>query len=157
MERASRESWQNGPMPETCGELGYTAEFTPAEFRTLSLGVVPQEMEDMWFVFLDGDTLYLHRSWTGACIYQLTFAEIDGRHVVRRALVNRDPDQYRETDSSYDSKLLGFLIEGFLLGRSVPFPVPRGFEEPKGLYQHSVIGRAYPEESVDRSPDGSDS
>jgi len=28
-------------------------------------------MEDKWFIFLEDDWLYLHRSWTGTCVYKV--------------------------------------------------------------------------------------
>jgi hypothetical protein len=64
--------------------------------------------------------------------------------------VSRDPSQYKGTDVDYDRKLLRFLIDAFLLHLPAVFPMPAGVEStPPGLYQHSVVGRAYPESAPD--------
>ncbi|NNJ11667.1 hypothetical protein EKD04_015130 [Chloroflexales bacterium ZM16-3] len=48
-------------------------------------------MEDTWFAFVEGDTLHLHRSWTGYQIYAVTFAPRDGGSFIARVEANRDP------------------------------------------------------------------
>ena len=35
-------------------------------------------MEDKWFSYMDGNTLYAHRSWTGYCIYIIEINEETG-------------------------------------------------------------------------------
>jgi hypothetical protein len=66
------------------------------------------------------------------------------------AWVNRNTEQYRETRTDYDEKLLRFLIDALLLKKSVAFPIPTEIAEraPAGLYQHAVVGRSYPEATV---------
>ena len=44
-------------------------------------------MEDKWFSYMDGNTLYAHRSWTGYCIYII---EINVETGVHDVTVNRD-------------------------------------------------------------------
>lgn len=109
-------------MPEAHGVLLYHGEFTLGEFERISQGLIPQQMEDRWFASVEQDVLYIHRSWTGFCIYQVSFEERDGKHVVTEALVNRDPEQYRENDDQYDVKFLDYLIRRSLLGQRVRFP-----------------------------------
>lgn len=116
-------------------------------------GLVPIEMEDKWFIyFLDG-WLYFHRSWTGACIYAV---RLDGSPAGVRTTdswVNRDPEEYQGQDLEYDRKLVSFLIDAFLLGRSAQFPLPGGTpQQTPGVYQHHIVGRAYPEVEHPPSP-----
>jgi len=141
-------------MPQETAVLSYRAEFSPEEFEKISLGVVPQEMEDKWFIYLDGTTLHLHRSWTGICIYQVELEEKAGKYAVRRVLVNRNPTEYQATDDVYDSELLHFLVSNLLLGRKIEFPVPgaSSSEAPNGIFQHHISGTAYPERPVSRKP-----
>jgi hypothetical protein len=80
-------------------------------------------MEDKWFVFMEGSTLYLHRSWTGSCIYQLTLAREGTAYVVSEAFANRDESQYPGGDDLGDAKLLMYLIDHLLLQKSIPMPV----------------------------------
>jgi hypothetical protein len=149
MTAESKDSWKTLPMPAETGVLKYSAEFSPEEFGRIALGVRPQQMEDKWFIYVEGDVLYLHRSWTGTCIYQVEFVARDGNHAVSRALVNRNPSQYRETDDAYDAVLLDFLISNLLLGKRNAFPLRAGLpkETPKGAFQHHVTGTAFPEKA----------
>jgi len=150
METAHKDAWKTQPMPRETAVLGYSGQFSSEEFEKISLGLIPKEMEDKWFIYLDGTTLHLHRSWTGICIFEVEFEEIDGKHIVRRALVNRNQTQYQGTDDAYDSALLHFLISNLLLGKRVEFPIPSALPKgaPKGIFQHHISGTAYPEKPV---------
>ena len=140
---ATRESWSNvRPLPEQRALLSLQREFTKQEYELMRYGLIPEVMEDKWFIFLEDDVLYFHRSWTGNCIYQLTLKKDGARYKVAEALVNRDASQYSGTDDGYDEKLLTFLIDCLLLGRPSTFPVPAGVPSgiATGLYHHSVAG-----------------
>jgi hypothetical protein len=117
------------------------------EAEQLMLGLVPQGMEDKWFIYHADGVLRFHRSWTGAFIYALRLDGSPAGVRVTDSWVNRDPEQYRETDTEYDRRLVGFLIDAFLLERpDVRFPMPPSAEGmPRGVYQHNQVGRAYPE------------
>ncbi|MBP5256405.1 MAG: hypothetical protein J6Z80_05035 [Clostridia bacterium] len=77
------------------------------EMDALRRGNVPREMEDKWFWYMEGDTLFAHRNWTGFCIYRIDFAE-DGKHLVT---VNRDPEQYKSTSVGEDVRTLNKLLD----------------------------------------------
>ena len=64
-------------------------------------------MEDKWFWYMEGPTLWAHRSWTGHCIYRIDFGEGDN-HVVS---VNRDPAQYACTSIEEDIGSLNRLLD----------------------------------------------
>ncbi len=74
---------------------------------TLRRGNIPQAMEDKWFWYMEGSTLWAHRSWTGYCIYRIDMKE-DGRHAVT---VNRDPEQYGCTSIEEDAATLNKLLD----------------------------------------------
>ena len=150
MTRASRTSWKTLPPPQQREPLDFAAVFDDAGTELLVLGLVPREMEDKWFIYFEQGWLFLHRSWTGACIYGVQLERSpEGARVVD-SWVSRDPTQYKGTDLYYDRKLLRFLIDALLLRRPAVFPLPAGVEgAPPGLYQHSVVGRAYPESPPD--------
>jgi len=124
-ERATHESWSNlKPMPAQHAQLSLQRAFTEHEYAQIRLGFIPEHMEDKWFIFTEDDTLYIHRSWTGHCIYQLTLSQEGTNYVVSEALVNRDESQYSGSDDLYDEKLLIFLIDYLLLNKSGPLPMP---------------------------------
>lgn len=124
--------------------LPYERRFSAAEHARLAQGLVPAQMEDKWFIYLENGLLRLHRSWTGACIYGVRL-EMDGEQsVVKEAWVSRATSEYTRTDDAYDARLLSFLVERLLLGREVPFPVPDAIEggDRASLYRHHVVGHA---------------
>lgn len=134
-------------LPTAHKELGFRREFTVEEYDLLARGLIPRDMDDKWFIFLEADHLYFHRSWTGHLIYQIRLNKEGEKYSVDEALVNREPTQYNASDDEYDVALLGFLIDNFLLGKQTPFPVPSNLPDnvPKGLYQHHVSGSGYRE------------
>jgi hypothetical protein len=141
---AKHDSWRTVPMPPAFAVLDYTARFAPDEFEVLSRGVVPREMEDRWFIYFENDTLSLHRSWSGVCIYKVTIEREGEGGVVRTAIANRAPEQYSQTDDAYDARMLQFLIGSLLLGRDVPFPVPSDAPKAsKALNKHHLAGSGF--------------
>lgn len=134
-------------MPRSRQRLPFARSFTQEEVDRISLGLVPQRMQDKWFIFLEDDHLFFHRSWTGHCMHQLRLETREQAYAVAEAWVNREPAQYRNTDDEYDVALLRFLTDGLLLGQDRSFPLPRGLPKhlPEGVYQHHVTGTAYPE------------
>ena len=124
-ERATRQSWPNpNPLPAQRSQLSLQRAFTEQEYERISLGFIPDSMEDKWFMFTEGGTLYIHRSWTGNCIYQLTLIKQGTGYVIGEAFANRDQSQYSGSYDSYDEKLSMFLIDHLLLNRRYPMPMP---------------------------------
>jgi hypothetical protein len=106
--------WQTRPMPATVAALPFARSFAAEELALLRRGLVPEAMEDKWFVVWHDDALWLHRSWTGLCVYRLRFApDAGGRVRVVEALVNRDPQQYCPTDA-HDLATLPWLLDSLL-------------------------------------------
>lgn len=72
-------------------------------------------MEDKWFSYFEDNKLYIHRSWTGICIYIVEFnfksnfisKFITNKH---RVIVNRDENQYSCTDIDEDIEQLNYLL-----------------------------------------------
>ena len=104
---ARRSDWKTEPMPEQNETFILSRSFSDEEMDALRCGNVPQAMEDKWFWYMEGLTLWAHRSWTGYCIYRIAFRE-DGHHLVT---VNRDPEQYSCTSTEEDGKTLNKLLD----------------------------------------------
>jgi hypothetical protein len=140
-ETATRDSWKHRPLPDARAALAYARTFDRAEHARLQRGLVPDQMEDKWFIFLDGERLFFHRSWTGTCIYAVKLRAAGEGVAVEEAWANRAPEEYRETDDAYDAKVLGFLVERLLLGRDVKFPLREHVDPAKAsAIIHSVVG-----------------
>lgn len=141
---ATRDSWKIKSMPEQRGRLQLDRTFSVEEYGRLRRGLVPEVMEDKWFIYLERDWLSFHRSWTGICIYRLRLELVRGTYRVAEAYVNRDPAQYQGTDDDYDRSLVMYLIDRLLLGKHVPFPIPDTLEEgvEGAVYQFHMVGHA---------------
>ena len=142
-ERATRQSWPAlKPLPAQRAQLSLKRAFTEQEYERICLGFIPEQMEDKWFMFVEDDTLYIHRSWTGFCIYQLTFIKDDANYVVGKVFANRDASQYAGAGDLYDEKMVMFLIDFLLLQERKMMPMPANL--PAGiateLYFHHVLG-----------------
>lgn len=103
---AERNDWKRRDMPEQQDSFLFRRPFTAEQMAVLRHGSIPQEMEDKWFWFMEGDTLFAHRSWTGYCIYRIDFKP-DQNHLVT---VNRDPEQYGCTSAAEDAQNLNKLL-----------------------------------------------
>jgi len=117
-------------------------------------GLIPRQMEDKWFIYFEEPWIYFHRSWTGPCIYGIRFESSTTGVLAVESWVSRDSTQYRETRTEYDQLIAKFLVDAFLLGKSATFPVPSDLpvDIPKGLYQHQLVGRAFPESIFPAGP-----
>lgn len=110
--------WEIQSMPNENMKLDYKRAFTKQEFDKISIGHLPREMEDKWFIFMENNSLYFHRSWTGVCIYIVTFQNDGDKNTTVETIVNRDKEQYAETDDESDINLLNDLIDYILLGNN---------------------------------------
>jgi hypothetical protein len=145
--RATNKSWKHLPPPSEREPLGFEAFFTNEEAERMMLGLIPEEMEDKWFIYYEEGWLRFHRSWTGAFIYALQLDSSPAGVQVADSWVNRNQQQYTASDIAYDRRLVRFLIDAFLLKKSdAPFPMPENVADAqKGIVQHSLVGRGYPE------------
>jgi hypothetical protein len=134
-----RDSWKTEPVGETV-PIRYRDRFDESEFERMSAGLIPHQMEDKWFVYFEGLTAFMHRSWTGQHVYTVEFTRRSDRVVIERARVALDA-----TQGELDAPLLRFLLRGLLLHQTVPFPIPRDVaidEQP--IFMHSLVGYQFP-------------
>ena len=104
---AERNDWKRLDMPKQHDTFILRRPFTARQMAALRRGNIPQVMEDKWFWFMEGNTLFAHRSWTGVCIYRMEIKS-DGDHAVT---VNRDPEQYKCASAEEDVRQLNKLLD----------------------------------------------
>jgi hypothetical protein len=143
---AASTSWKRTPFKE-CVPIPYHAAFDAEQFVRLKAGLIPQRMEDKWFIYYEKPELFFHRSWTGQPVYRLTLAPLaDGGAAVSEALWSKWLVVASKDGPDYQVQLLDFLVANLLLGQSKSFPLPSGVREPMpGLFQHHVSGPGFPE------------
>jgi hypothetical protein len=145
---ATRASWKTHACSEQREALSLAAVYSPSEFEQIKAGLIPEEMEDKWFIFFEAPWLYLHRSWTGFCIYGVRFDISSQGAVITESWVSRKKDQYRGTDTVHEQRLLKFLIDALLLKKLVAYPMPADAGETleaRVIHQHAVVGCVCPE------------
>ena len=104
---AEKSDWKTYDMPAQRETFILDRTFTEEQMAALRKGNIPREMEDKWFWYMTGNTLYAHRSWTGFCNYIIEFRD-DGHHLVT---VSRDPEQYECTDIEADRERVNDLLD----------------------------------------------
>ncbi len=113
---AKRGDWQNKPIIKPQAIPPPSRIWTTEDMEGIRRGYIPHVMEEKWFIFVENDHLFAHRSWTGMGRYEATFVPIEGGYVIEHAVVesahNRDSDE-KET------QLLEMLILGHLTNKSL--------------------------------------
>lgn len=105
-----KSDWQNIDMPELNKNFILKRKLTSKEIELIKIGHLPKQMEDKWFMFFENEKLFIHRSWTGFCIYIVDINDSGKLKVV----VNRDQNQYKETNIKKDKIQLDNLLNTLL-------------------------------------------
>jgi hypothetical protein len=136
IEIATRSSWITRPLPAERAALNMVGTYEPADFDRIKAGLIPDGMDDKWFMFYEAPWLYAHDSWLGFCVFGVKFEVLaEGAEIVE-SWVSRDTEQWGGTNTGFEARFLTFLIDALLLNKPVPFP---GAASP--LAQHILVGR----------------
>ncbi|CAB4040993.1 Hypothetical predicted protein, partial [Paramuricea clavata] len=81
-------------MPEKNKTVQLNVGYSDQEMEKIKFGIIPRDMDDRWFIYYgeDEETLYLHRSWTGFCVYMVKFKNVDSGFAALNTVVNEDPE-----------------------------------------------------------------
>ncbi len=122
------EDWQIQPMPERQATLAIDWLYDARAAFRIQKGCFPTSMDQKWFMWFEEPVLHMHRSWTGYCVFQVTFKrDGDGLRAVS-VLANRDPRQYTETDDTADWSLVVQTLDHLFVS-SPDEPYKDGFLE----------------------------
>lgn len=103
----TKDDWETEPMPKKNTRFTIKRKFSDADIARIKKGHAPVEMEDRWFYYYEDGKAYYHRSWTGTCIFIVEFNFRTNKHIVT---VNRDENQYSNTDFNEDMELINDLL-----------------------------------------------
>jgi len=115
--KATRADWKVLEMSQP-HKIDFSIPFTEEQFEELTCGLIPEEMEDKWFIFFEEDWLYFHRSWTGTMTYKLRINryEMEKEYSIKEFWAERDDTIYSNTDDTKDIQIVLLLIANGLLG-----------------------------------------
>ena len=120
--RATKDDWKTKPLSDRHTTLKLNRVFTPEEMHLITMGYIPEEMENKWFIFWEDGSLYFHRSWTGICMYVVHFKKNGDTYEMYEADINRDPEEYKKEEGEEIIDSINFLIDRLLLHRNVKLP-----------------------------------
>lgn len=104
------------PMPAEHAMVTAQFGFADEQMVNIRLGFIPEEMGDKWFIYVDDrNVVRFHRSWTGYCVYQIQLIQSIKGWIASEFCVNRNPDQYSNTDDVKDQDLLTTLFRNYLV------------------------------------------
>ena len=152
---ARRSSWTVEPLTIPQPIPPPSRVWTDDEMGAIRRGYVPWIMDEKWFIFMEQNRLFAHRSWTGIGIYEATFASTEGGYVIESAVVTGDETKYRRSSDKAESLTLEALIASYLLQESLSEEQLAGFDPhtkwefivptvPKELFLPRVIKKARP-------------
>ena len=140
-QRATAQSWPTKPMPVKQRELTLDGRYLQPEMDQITLGFIPRDSQDKWFLYFDDAWLHCHRSQTGTCVFQLQLLADEHEFRAVRFVVNQDPSQYKMTDDTYNVSLLSYLVDHLLLGRFAQMPLPgKMSEQDQQRHRRHVMG-----------------
>lgn len=106
--------WPITSMPDEFEEALLNRVLSDMEYRALKQGFKPRDMDDRWFLYVQDDWLYLHRSWTGHCIFKVKVEYIHDNYTLSTLHLNRNPQQYKSTNADTDKQELNSVLNTFI-------------------------------------------
>ena len=119
MERVTRQDFKKlKDMPDDKIEVDVHRQFTKEEFEKIKLGIKSRDMDQRWNILYEDNALYMHRSWTGHCIFIGTFeTKFDGTGHLIRLTINADRSQYQRTEINEDIETALTIVKPHLIQR----------------------------------------
>lgn len=116
--RATNKTWKNAPL-DNPKRIEIDLHFTMQQYSTLTRGLIPQQMEDKWFIYFESDWLYFHRSWTGYGIYKAQLLKVQDGYHIKEFYAERNQAKYKNENDKTDIDTFSVLIARGLLGIDV--------------------------------------
>ncbi|HYF63443.1 MAG TPA: hypothetical protein VD886_11555 [Herpetosiphonaceae bacterium] len=148
-----REYFSPSPPADERIQLRIRKTYTPDEYHQICLGIAAKDMDDKWNAYVEDDWLYIHRSWTRFCIFEVQFALTHEGYAIAEAWVNRGK-QYRSQDAGYDAQFCLSAINMVLWNHGwgdwphEPYPLteqraPLAFERTLSAEEYALTRQPY--------------
>ena len=105
-----KDDWQTIDMPNNVENFTLEKKLDDKYIELLKLGYLEKSMDSKWFMYCEDNKMYIHRSWTGYCIY---IVELSDKGILN-VVVNRNNKQYSETNLEFDRFFVDHLISMFI-------------------------------------------
>jgi len=97
-----------------------TTVWTAGQWQRVRQGIAATDMDSRWDAYLEGDRLFLHRSWTGMCIFEVAVEASAGEARPVQAWVESDPERYGRGSDETERDRLGTLLRILFGDRPAP-------------------------------------
>ncbi|WP_226990057.1 ADP-ribosylglycohydrolase family protein [Cellulophaga baltica] len=124
MEIATKDKWKTIPM-DNPKRLDVSIFLNFEQLNKLKLGLVPNQMEDKWFVYFNNDNIYFNRSWTGYEIFKAKLNLNENGCEINEFRVEQNLEKYKEADDERNIYNFKNHIE-YLSNREINNPVKNG-------------------------------
>ena len=100
--KADATSWECAPFLKS-RRLECHIALTPREFEIISMGHIPEVMEDHWFMYCDENSINYFRSWSGIQIFKGYYRREKDSYIIYALEINDNKDEYDEEKIDGDS------------------------------------------------------
>ena len=107
--KATSDSWKCKPFTK-CKKMDCNMVLTEEEFKIISMGHIPEVMEDHWFMYCDDECINYFRSWTGIQIFKGYYKVENNSYIIYRLEINDNKDEYSEKNDKKSLDLFDNLI-----------------------------------------------
>jgi hypothetical protein len=110
---ATRDSWKILPI-DNPKRIEFDLLIPGVYFDKLKRGLIPQAMEDKWFIYFEDDWLYFHRSWTGYGIYKAELRKKERGYSIQEFFVEQNDNEFHCEEDENRRIFAYLLIRGLL-------------------------------------------
>lgn len=107
--KATIDSWKCKPF-SSYKKINCSITLKKDEFNILSMGHIPEVMEDHWFMYCDENSVNYFRSWTGIQIFKGYFKPVGDSYIIYLLEINDNTDEYSEKNINNSLNLFNNLI-----------------------------------------------
>ena len=85
------------------------------EWQRIRLSYASRDMDEKWDIYAEENVVFLHRSWTGCGVYEVTFTHTDGGWRIASAIREAALDRPGVNNDEYHCVLLNLVLGGIAL------------------------------------------
>jgi len=107
--KATADSWTTLPL-EKFVTIPQDYYLTEEQMNVISMGHIPDAMEDHWFMYCDDTAIRYYRGWTGVCFAEAFFEKTKEGYRIYELRINNNPEEHRMTNPDADVALFYALL-----------------------------------------------